>query len=446
MTLEDPQLAAGDMLASMWVMVAGVPGAELEGLAARDAAGDFALSESVEKDSTGFDKRFWRVGRASIGDVTLSYRFHPRDLTGIDRCYPLFDAIQEENGAMICGVTTLASLPDRTYRISFTWDRSAMPPEADAAAIRGRGDFTFTGTPYDYCFSLYLVGRIQSVTDESGKYSVYWLDRRLPDREKATEQLPGLLDAMCRFFQAPDISYSVFFRKEPFSISNSGTAFAGGFAMGYSDAMPLVMDNALNTIAHEIVHNWPGLDGPTGEIEWFAEGTAEYYSMAIPLRSGIVGPERVARWLTDKTMNYYNNPYRAMPNSEAARLFWTDRDAQRLPYGRGLVYLLELDRKLRSRSGGAQTLDDLVLHTVAKRRAGEKFTNADWEALLEKELGREAVEDFRQVMNGKAIEPSEDWCSGAFTFTRGRWGTVKNGFFDDALIWSVRDGGADVRF
>lgn len=40
---------------------------------------------------------------------------------------------------MICGVTTLASLPDRTYRISFTWDRSAMPPEADAAAIRGRG-------------------------------------------------------------------------------------------------------------------------------------------------------------------------------------------------------------------------------------------------------------------------------------------------------------------
>lgn len=77
MTLEDPQLAAGDMLASMWVMVAGVPGAELEGLAARDAAGDFALSESVEKDSTGFDKRFWRVGRASIGDVTLSYRFHP---------------------------------------------------------------------------------------------------------------------------------------------------------------------------------------------------------------------------------------------------------------------------------------------------------------------------------------------------------------------------------
>lgn len=446
MTLEAPQLAAGSMLASMWVMVAGVPGAELEGLAARDDQGTISLTESVVKDPSGFDKRFWRVDRASSGDVTLSYRFHPRDLTGIDRCHPLFDTIGEENGAMICGVTTLASMPDQTYRISFVWDRSAMPPEADVAAIRGRGDFTFTGTPYDYCFSLYLVGKIQSATDESGKYNIYWLDSQLPDREKVTEQLPGLLDAICRFFQAPDTSYSIFFRKEPFSISNSGTAFAGGFAMGYSDTMPLIMDSALNTIAHEIVHNWPALDGPTGEIEWFAEGTAEFYSMAIPLRAGIVGPNRVAQWLTDKTLNYYNNPHRALPNSEAVHLFWTDRDAQRLPYGRGLVYLLELDRTLRARSGGARTLDELVLYTVAKRRSGETFTNADWESLLEKELGQEAVEDFRQVMGGKVIEPSEDWCNGAFTFTRGHWGNVKNGFFDDALIWSVRDGGADVRF
>lgn len=446
MVLEDPQLAAGDMLASMWVTVAGVPGAALEGLSARDGVGALALAESVEKDPTGFDKRFWRVDRASSGDVTLSYRFHPRDLTGVDRCHPLFDTIQEENGAMICGVTTLANLPEKTYRISFVWDRSAMPAEAGVAAIRGRGDFTFIGTPYDYCFSLYMVGQIQSATGGDGQYSVYWLDSRLPDREKVKAQLPGLLDAMCRFFQAPDAPYSVFFRKEPFSISNSGTAFSGGFAMGYSDAMPLVMDQALNTIAHEIVHNWPALDGPTGEIEWFSEGTAEYYSMAIPLRAGIVGPDRVAQWLTDKSLNYYNNPHRAMPNSEAAAIFWTDRDAQRLPYGRGLVYLLDLDRQLRGRSGGARTLDDLVLHTVAKRRAGEKFTNADWEALLERELGREAVEEFRQVMNGKVIGPSASWCSGAFTFTQGRWGSLKNGFFDDALIWSVKDGGADVRF
>lgn len=446
MVLEEPQLAAGDMLASMWVVVAGVPGAALEGLTASDSAGEFALAESVEKDPTGFDKRIWRVDRASSGDVTLSYRFHPRLVTGIDRCYPLFDAIEEENGAMICGVTTLAAVPEGKYQISFTWDRSAMPPEAGVASIRGRGDFTFTGTPYDYCFSLYMAGRIQSAGGGDGQYNVYWLDSLLPDREKVEAQLPGLLDAMCQFFQAPDTRYSVFFRKEPFSISNSGTAFSGGFAMGYSDAMPLIMDTALNTIAHEIVHNWPALDGPTGEIEWFGEGTAEYYSMAVPYRAGIVGLDRVAQWLTDKSLNYYNNPHRAMPNSEAAGIFWKDRNAQRLPYGRGLFYLLDLDRKIRSHSGGARTVDDLVLHTVAKRRAGETFTNASWESLLESELGREAVEDFRQVMNGKVIEPSAFWFNGAFTFTRGRWGNVKNGFFDDALIWSVKDGCADVRF
>ena len=446
MILEDPQLAAGSMLASMWVMVAGVPGAELEGLVAKDGQGTISLTESVEKDSTGFDKRFWRVDRASSGDVTISYRFHPRDLTGIDRCYPLFDVIQEKNGAMICGVTTLASLPERTYRISFTWDRSAMPTEADVAAIRGKGNFDFIGTPYDYCFSLYLVGKIQFVADESGRYNVYWLDSQLPDREMVTKQMPVLLDAMCRFFQAPDTSYSVFFRKEPFSISNSGTAFAGGFAMGYSDAMPLIMDNALNTIAHEIVHNWALLDGPAGETEWFSEGTAEYYSMAIPLREGIVSLDRVARWLTDKSLNYFNNPCRTLPNSRAAGLFWKDSNAQRLPYGRGLFYLLDLDKKLSAHSGGDRDLDDLILHTVKKRRSGGRFTNVDWENLLEEELGHEAVEDFREIMNGKEIEPSAAWCNGAFTFSKGRWGNVKSGFFDDALIWSVKEETGRVRF
>ncbi len=446
MVLEDPRLESGDMLASMWVMVAGVPGSMLDGLTASDDAGEFILAESIEKDPTGFDKRFWRVNRASSGDTVLHYRFYPRDVTGIDRCYPLFDAIQEENGVLICGVTTLVAVPEGRYQICFSWDRSAMPPDACVASIRGEGNFTFTGTPSDYSFSLYMVGKIRSAASGNGKYNVYWLDSKLPDQEKVEAQLPGLLDAMCQFFQAPDTRYSVFFRKEPFSTSNSGTAFSGGFAMGYSDAMPLVMDKALNTIAHEIVHNWPALDGLTGEIEWFSEGTAEYYSMAVPFRAGIVGLDRVAQWLTDKSLNYYNNPHRAMPNSKAAGIFWKDRDAQRLPYGRGLFYLLELDRKIRERSGGAKTVDELVLHTVAKRRAGEKFTNADWENLLEQELGREAVEDFRQVMSGKLIEPSASWLNGAFAFTHGHWGDVKNGFFDDALIWSVKEGCAGVRF
>lgn len=446
MVLEDPQLESGDMLASMWVMVAGVPGSPLEELTASDGMGKFVLAESIEKDPTGFDKRVWRVDRASSGNVTLSYRFHPRDMTGVDRAHPLFDVIAEKNGALICGVTTLAAVPDQSYHIQFTWDTTAMPAGAETAAIRGRGNFEFTGTPYDYSFSLYAVGKLQSITDSSGKYSVYWLDDQLPDREQVERQLPGVLAAICKFFGDEDIRYSVFFRKEPYDLSRGGTAFPGGFAYGYSNAMPLQMDECLNTIAHETVHNWPQLDADPGDGEWFSEGTAEYYSMVIPYRAGLIRLEHMAEWLTDKTVNYYNNKFQTLPNREAFDLYWKDREAQRVPYGRGLVYLIDTDQRIREKSGGKRSIDDLVLHTVEKKRAGEKVTVADWEDLLEKELGQKAVEAFRQVMNGKMIEPSQDWFNGAFTFTKGPFTDEKRGSFSDALIWRAKDGNDEIRF
>ena len=63
---------------------------------------------------------------------------------------------------MICGGDHLGQHagPDLPHLLRLGSVRHA--PEADVAAIRGRGDFTFTGTPYDYCFSLYLVGKRSS--------------------------------------------------------------------------------------------------------------------------------------------------------------------------------------------------------------------------------------------------------------------------------------------
>lgn len=446
MELEEPQLPTGAMTASLWKTVAGVPGAELGsgGLQAADEAGRLELTETLEKDPSGFDKRVWRIGRESQGDVTLRYRFFPRDLTDVDRCHPIFDVIQEHNGALICGVTSLMTVPEDNYHIYFSWDKSNMPSDADAAAIKGQGDFDYVGTPQDYSFSLYIAGRFHCQQDKSGKYRVYWLDDQLPDREKVVDQVPRLLKVLCRFFRDEEIDYSVFFRKEPFEISNSGTAFDGGFAFGYSDTMPLIMEQALSTIAHEIVHNWPHMDGEPGEKEWFDEGTAEFYSMVIPYREGIVDLDHVARQLTEKSLNYYNNKYREMPNREAYGLFWKERDAQRLPYGRGLFYLIDTDRKIKAASGGKRSIDDLVLASIERRKSGAAFAKEDWERMIESELGREAVTEFRQVMDGKIIQPSKEWLGGAFDFSKGEYGTIKTGFFDDALIWSAKEGNQNL--
>lgn len=441
MTLEKPQLSETDKLCDLWKMVAGVPGAELseEGVTSADAKGALPLTMTIEKDPTGFDKRVWRVKRATEGDVVICYRFLPRDVTGVDRCHPYFDVVTEKNGALIPGVTTLAAVPDGNYHIFVTWDKSAMPEEAKTASIKGEGDFDYIGTPYDYTFTLYLAGNYKKVSDESGKRHIYWLDDDLPDQEKAEVQIPPLLAEMCRFFRDEELAYSIFFRKEPFSISNGGTAFDGGFAFGYSDAMPLIMDEALNTLAHEIVHNWPSLDQVEDGGAWYSEGTAEFYSLMIPLRAGIVSPVQAAKWITEKCTNYYNNPYQSLTNKEAYDKAWEDNRIQRVPYGRGFVYLAETDYLLRRTSGGAKSLDDLVLNLISCRKDGKKVTDADWEALIEKELGSDAVTHFRAVMSGEEMIPADEaWFDGNFTFAKGTYSDVKKGVIEDALIWQAK--------
>lgn len=58
---------------------------------------------------------------------------------------------------------------------------------------------------------------------ENGR-SIGW-PTGLQTEERAAGQIPPLLGEMCRFFRDEDLDYSIFFRKEPFDISNSGTGF-----------------------------------------------------------------------------------------------------------------------------------------------------------------------------------------------------------------------------
>ena len=442
MTLQNADLTTGNKLADLWVMVAGVPGCELagDGLQAIDETGILALTKSVEKDpQTTFDKTVWRVSRDTVGDVTFRYRFLPRDVSHIDRCHPYFDVIPEENGCLIPGVTSLVTVEMKPYQIQLTWDKSHMPDDARVAAIKGCDNFDFVGTPMDYAFSLYMAGKIKNATSENGKYNVYWLDEHLPDQEKVIAQLPKLIEEMARFFQDDETNYSIFMRKEPFKYSNGGTAFNGGFAYGYSEAMPLVMEEALNTLAHETVHNWPTLEMKTTEENWYSEGTAEFYSIMVPLRAGIVTPEEAAPWITEKCPNFYQNEYQNLSQLEAYQKAWEGVMVQKVPYGRGFIYLAHVDLQLRQTSEGKLSLDDLVLDLEMRRRTGQPYDTAVWVEWISRELGEAAVSEFEDMLAGKwYIEPNDQWFDGLFTFSKGTYTDIKRGTFEDALIWRAK--------
>ena len=186
---------------------------------------------------------------------------------------------------------------------------------------------------------------------------------------------------------------------------------------------PLIMDSALNTIAHEIVHNWPALDGPTGEIEWFAEGTAEFYSMAIPLRAGIGGPGPGGPMADGQDLKLLQQPppgpTQQRKRSTSSGRTGTPNAALRpgvsLPAGAGPDAQSPLRRGSDPGRAGA-------LYCGKSAGRGRRSLTLTGNPFWRRSWARRAVEDFRQVMGGKVIEPSEDWCNGAFTFTRGTLG------------------------
>lgn len=442
MTLEDAELKKGEKLADFWVMVAGVPGCDFDekGLYAVDEIGELELIQSIEKDPmTTFDKKVWCVERETKGNVTLSYRFLPRDVSEIDRCHPYFDTIAEENGALIPGVTSLVSVEMKSYHIFISWDKSHMPKDARGVSIKGCGDYDYIGTPMDYTFTLYMAGNIKNSTDNTGKYNVYWLNDNLPDKDKVIEQIPILIKEMAKFFKDDDLKYSIFIRKEPFKYSNGGTAFNGGFAYGYSDEMPLKMEEALNTLAHETVHNWPSLEMITTEENWYSEGTAEFYSIMVPLRSGIISPEQAANWITEKCPNYYQNEYQNISCLEAYQRAWEGVMIQKVPYGRGFIYLAHVDYQIRKATEGKKSLDDIVLEIESRKRTGKRYNTEVWIELIKAELGEKSVSEFEDMLAGKLyIEPNSEWFDGLFTFSKGTYSDIKRGTFNDALIWHVK--------
>ena len=444
MTLEIPDLKADECLADIWKEVSWVPRCRFgkEGLRAEDAAGSLALTISEKKDNYGFDHKYWSVNRATEGDVTIRYRFYPQGKGKFVRSHPYFDTIPEENGAIICGVTSLVNVPEQTYHISLRWDLRDTPEGTKAASTYGSGDVTFDGSCQIYTFLLMIVGRYK-MAEAGGKYRVYWLNDNLPDQARMERQLPELLQVIFRYFHEENTPYSVFLRKEPYEQSGGGTGFPGAFEYGYSDGTPFNMDSSLNILAHETVHRWTNLQNFRGEGVWFNEGMAEYYSMMIPLRSGIATPQQVAQWLTKKSVRYYSNPFQTMPIEEIYQKTWADKDnveLQEAPYGRGMFYLMELDRQMKERYGGQKSVDDLIFQTIeiAKKRGPFSVKVSEWEKILERELGSAAIQKFHEIMNGKFMEPCDAWLDGMFTHRRGHFGLCRGREYDNAVIWEAK--------
>lgn len=412
MRLPPSEAAAGEALLRMPVTLVSTPTAAYaaEDIRVRDRQGDLPL-RTVDDPATpeGVYRRYL-AERAPTGDLVISYSAAPRAVSAETRNGPLFDLRAQSGGLMGAGVYFFA-LPvgDQPYRITLNWDLSALPEGARGVWSLGEGERTVTAPANTLAFSFYAVGTVSSEPEAgSDDFALYWLAQPPFDIQELAGETRALYTYMARFFGDEHAPYRIFIRQNPYP-AGGGTALAKSFMFGYGANGQTTGGGLQMLLAHEMAHNWPRLtDSAHPMTAWYTEGAAEYYSSTLAYRAGLLSPDDLLDVVNRRADGYYANPHLRLSNAEAGKIFWSDARAQRVPYGRGFMYLTNVNAQLRAASGGRRSLDDLVLELLARQRRGEPAGLAEWRALLVADLGEAAGREFDAMTEGAVITPLPD--------------------------------------
>ncbi len=181
---------------------------------------------------------------------------------------------------------------------------------------------------------------------------------------------------------------------QPRNMATGGTGLGDAFAFfATSNADPGQLDQ---TMMHEFTHSWISArigGGSSDEREaegyWLSEGFTDYLSFRMMVRAGLWDAAMFARKFNEAALQLAMSKEAATPNIPLAARFWQDADAQQMPYLRGMLFAQLLDAQLRNASGGATSLDDVLLSMQTRAAAGE---DGDAIALLRAALRAAAVD------------------------------------------------------
>jgi hypothetical protein len=134
---------------------------------------------------------------------------------------------------------------------------------------------------------------------------------------------------------------------------------------------PMISENGTSALLHEIVHVVTRIRGEKGQ-DWIAEGFAEYYSIRLLERAGLIsGPraQRAFEWMREHGESVKRLSASASSGPRTAR---------------AVTLLHALDEEIRRASEGRRDLDDVTRQLVGRGR----ISLAELEAATERVLGR----------------------------------------------------------
>lgn len=122
---------------------------------------------------------------------------------------------------------------------------------------------------------------------------------------------------------------------------------------------PLISENGTSTLTHELTHVITRIRGADGD-DWIAEGLAEFYSIELLRRAGLLSPARA-----DKAQDW-------MANHGHDIKTLTSNRSHGPRTARAVQLLRELDAEIRQRTKGKRSLDDVVQALIPLREVSRE--------------------------------------------------------------------------
>lgn len=445
--LEEADAPAGETLLQIPYVVANVDTAAsgVGPVYASDADGPVSLMSRV-KGRAPEGTREWFAARDVAGPLMVTYAV-PADATLPPRgpAPPL--AFSADGGATSAAGSVFLLLPpgESVFDVTLDWDLSAMPEGARGLTSFGEGRVAAGEAPASRLTRIYIMtGKLETspeVTPETGFFSA-WHGAPPFDAEALMEWTGDLYTHYSEFFgQETPPPYGVFLRYNPIN-AGGGVGLHHSFVttFGEGDGPGTDPTEVKFTLAHEMFHTFqPFLNAPAGlEASWFGEGLATFYQRRLPLRYGMITPDEFLEDLNFHAGRYYTSLMAEAPNSEVPKRFWADTRIRTLPYDRGMLYFAGVDHAMRTATGGAQSMDDLMLTMLKLSREGTPLTPGVWESVLEEALGPDAVAEFRAFLEGQLAGPASDAFGPCFRRTTKPLRRYEVGFASDVLAEPVR--------
>ena len=416
--LDGVGMAEGQTLVQMPLVTSNVEtvAATITGLSARDAKGALELRAQDDAES-GF--RRWRVGRGTSGVVVVEYRAPVSEVLAPRGAAPPLE-LRSDHGAFSGQGKTFLLLPAdvRVRRVGVHWDLGRMGEGAVGVSSGGVGDVTRSGDAGEILGSSFFMGgrvKVYPAVPPAAGFFAAWYGEAPFELEPVMASEQKLYGFYEKFFKRPSVApYGVFLRE---NLVNAG----GGVSLGNTSFVTTFgpkteLDEVKITLAHEMLHTFVGeLEPPTDDDAWYAEGLAVYYARLLALRAGQITPAQFLADLNSTAGRYYTDIMIHTPNSEIAKSFWADARIRVLPYDRGSMYFAVVDGELRAASGGKQSLDDLVLAMLERRREKLSADQAAWVDLVRAHLGEKGVREFEAMLGGATMLPQADGFGPCFT-------------------------------